>query len=1102
MSERDEQDSHDGSHDVDSGGVDSHGVDSGRADSRSAASDAGAAGTTMTSEREPRPSTRGARSGDRINPIVKFSVERRVTMGMAVLGLLVLGWMSLTRIPLEFLPSFSSSDVSVSVPYPSASPEEVERLIVRPLEDSLGTINGLDVLRSAASDGSANINLSFVEGTDMELITVEIRDRIDRVRDDLPSDVERVFIRRFQSTDIPILRSSLAAPWEEDRFFDFVENVLQPRLERLEGVAQVRAWGVRSRELQINLIPTRLRSARIDTRTLAQTLRENHINVSAGYLREQSQRWLVRTVGEFQTLAEIRNLPIRADGLRLGDVATVEYNYPKQTSSSFLNGKEAVGVAINKASYANLLNVVERVKAEYAAIQETPEGEGLEVRHFHDASLDVSQGLSELGRSGLLGGGLAIVFMFLFLRKFRSTLLVAIAVPLSLVMTFVIMYLARQAELTNMTLNVMSLMGLMLAVGMLLDNSIVVIESIFRHREELGEDSRTAALRGASEVAMPIICSTVTTMCVFLPLMFVSQQGRFTRFMGDIGTTVCIVMLGSLFVSLTVVPLVAAHLLHGESKSRQTFITKLVDLYGNVVRFTLHHRFWFAVAIILLLWGSWRLYSGIERTFSPPSENRQISLFVDMPKRYSVEQRAAVFDEVYQLLDAKRADWEIADISHEFRSSGGRTRGRHGGSVNRFELYLKPEEESTLRASDVQDQLRDALPVKAGVTFKIAKAERGPPGAGGSSLSLELIGDDLQILELLSPVVTQRLREVPFLKDIDNSLESGDDEIVVGPNRERALQAGLTSQAIAQTVSSSLSSRNMAYYKTDEREIGLVMQYRESDRESLDQLESMPVFASGAPLPMSSLADFEVRPGAKSIERENRRSKIEITATTANDMPSFVAMRAVQGTLSSIGLPEGYEWSFGRSWQDAEAEGTSALFAFLFAILLIYMIMASLFENFVQPFTILLSIPFAFIGVGVIMKLAGQPRSSAADMGLLILAGIVVNNAIVLIDHINGLRREGLSREEAVILGGKHRLRPIIMTAVTTILGLSPMVAPFFFPDIFGQPEGRAAFWAPVGLVILGGLAASTILTVLVIPTIYTLLDDFAGFFKRVARAA
>ncbi len=1061
--------------------------------------------TTEESGREmepPKSAARGARSGDRINPIVRFSVERRVTMGMAVLGLLVLGWMSLTRIPLEFLPSFSSSDVSVSVPYPSASPDEVERLIVRPLEDSLGTINGLDVLRSSSSNGNANINLSFVEGTDMDLITVEIRDRIDRVRDDLPADVERVFIRRFQSTDIPILRSSLGAAWDRDRFFDFVENVLQPRLERLEGVAQVRSWGVRSRELQINLIPARLRSARIDTRTLAQTLRQNHINISAGYLREQSRRWLVRTVGEFQTLDEIESLPIRSDGLRLGDVATVEYAYPKQTSFNYLNGEEAIGVAINKASNANLLEVVERVKAEYAAIQATPDGEGLEVRHFHDASVDVSQGLSELGRSGLLGGGLAIVFMFLFLRKFRSTLLIAIAVPLSLVMTFVIMYLARQAELIDMTLNVMSLMGLMLAVGMLLDNSIVVIESIFRHREELGEDSRTAALRGASEVAMPIICSTVTTMCVFLPLMFVSQGGGFTRFMGDIGTTVCIVMLGSLFVSLTVVPLVAAHLLHGESKAPQTFIGRIVDVYGSVVSFTLRHRFWFAVAIVLLLWGSWRLYSGIERTFSPPSENRQISLFVDMPKRYSIEQRALVFDEVYELLDSKRDEWEIADISHEFRTGGGRSRGRYGGSANRFELYLKPEEEAELRPSEIQDMLRDALPVKAGVSFKIAKAERGPPGAGGSNLRLELVGDDLEILELLSPMVTERLGQVPFLKDIDNSLESGDDEIRVGVNRERALQAGLTSQAIAQTVSTSLSSRNMAYYKTDEREIGLVMQYRESDRESLDQLEAMPVFASGAPLPISSLADFDVTTGAKSIERENRRSKIEITATTVGDMPSFVAMRAVRGVLGSIGLPDGYEWSFGRSWRDAEQEGSSAVFAFLFAVLLIYMIMASLFENFVQPFTILLSIPFAFIGVGVIMKLAGQPRSSAADMGLLILAGIVVNNAIVLIDHINGLRREGLSREEAVILGGKHRLRPIIMTAVTTILGLSPMVAPFFLPDVFGQPEGRAAFWAPVGLVILGGLAASTVLTVLVIPTIYTLLDDFAGFFKRVARSA
>ncbi|HVS65667.1 MAG TPA: efflux RND transporter permease subunit [Thermoanaerobaculia bacterium] len=1040
-----------------------------------------------------------------VNPIVRFSVERRITMAMVVLGLGVLGWLSLKRLPLEFLPSFSSSSISVNVPYPSSSPEEVEREIVRPLEDLLGTINGLSQMRTNATEGSANFNLEFVDGTEMDLAAVEVRDRVDRARALLPADIERVNIRRFQSTDIPILRSSLSAPWPLEELYDFLEYTLQPRLERLEGVAQVGVYGLRSRELQVELISSRMSAAGVDVRQLSSVLRDNHVNVSGGYLREGSRRLLVRSMGELQTLQQIKALPIRADGLRLGDVAEVHLDFPERRDFNYLNGEEALHVSVNKVSTANLLAVVERVKNELALLRE--EHPGLVVRHFHDASVDVRQGLSELGKAGFLGGGLAILFMFFFLRKLRTTVLIAIAVPLSLIVTFVIIYLGRQSGVTQMTLNVMSLMGLMLAVGMLLDNSIVVIESIFRHRIELKEDARTAALRGASEVAMPIIASTATTMCVFLPLIFGSQEsggrgGGFTRYMTDIGTTVCVVMLASLFVSITVVPMVAAFLLKGEARTQPAFLRLLVEGYGRTISFTLRHRAVFSIGIVVLLWGSWRLYTGIERTFSPPAEGRQITLMVDTAKQVSVEEKAKLFDEVYRLLDAKRQEWEIADVSSQFSTGSGRSRGRGGyGGSNRFEIFLTDEEEAERRTSEIADSIRGALPVTASASFKLQQAQHGPPGRGGD-VRIELAGEDVEILELLSPQIVARLEQIPFLKEIDSSLESGDEQIRVSVDRERALQAGLSTQAVAQTVSNALSSRAMSYVQTEDREVPLVMQYREADRETLGQLERMPVFGADVPLPIGSLASFDVERGARSIERENRRPQLEISAATKGDVPSFAAMGAVQGALSGFSLPQGYDWDFGRSMREMQQESGTAQAALLLAILLIYMIMAALFENFVQPFTILLSIPFSLIGVGVLMKLAGQARSQAADMGLLILAGIVVNNAIVLIDHINRLRREGLSRDEAVVLGGKHRLRPILMTAITTILGLSPMVAPFFLPSVFGQPEGRAAFWAPVGLVILGGLTTSTFLTLLVTPTIYTLVDDATRFARRVARAA
>ena len=580
----------------------------------------------------------------RVNPIVRFAVERRVTMGMIILGVFVLGWLSLIRLPLEFLPSFSSSNITVMAPYRSSSPEEVERLVVRPLEDALGTINGIDTMSANAAADSARITLSFVDGTDMDMAAVDVRDRVDRARHLLPGDLERVNIWRFQTSDIPVLRFDISADWPVERFYDFTENVLQRRLERLEGVAQVSVSGIRTPELQVLLNPNRLQAHKVDVRELVTLLRDSNLNVSAGDIKEGSRKLLVRSVGEFDTPEEIRGLPLNREGLRLGDVAEVVYGLPQQEQFNYLNGQEAVTVFINKTSSANVLAVVDRAKDELDAISRLPEAVGLEYHIFNDASVDVRKGLGQLGNAGLIGGLLAIGAMYLFLRRFRTTALVALAIPISVVATFVLMYLMRQAGIVDITLNVVSLAGLMLALGMLVDNSVVVIESIFRHRNELGEDSRTAALLGASEVALPILASTVTTICVFLPLIFLNTGGRFKLYMENIGITVCIVIVASLLVALTVVPMAAVPLLQGQESRPSRFIDRLTGSYGWVLRFTLRHRFLFVLSIVAMFAGVVHLFTTIERSFSSRSLERQVILKVDTPRQYSPEQTAALYD--------------------------------------------------------------------------------------------------------------------------------------------------------------------------------------------------------------------------------------------------------------------------------------------------------------------------------------------------------------------------------------------------------------------------------------------------------------------------
>jgi HAE1 family hydrophobic/amphiphilic exporter-1 len=670
----------------------------------------------------------------------------------------------------------------------------------------------------------------------------------------------------------------------------------------------------------------------------------------------------------------------------------------------------------------------------------------------------------------------------------------------SLVVTFAIMYLSRQAGWTDLTLNIMTLMGLMLAIGMLVDNSIVVIESVFRHHNELGEDGKTATLRGASEVVLPIFASTITTMCVFLPMVFMTSGGRFAMFMENIGLTVVVVMAASFVVAVTVVPMVSARILSGESSRAFPLFDRATEIYDRTLRFMLRHRLAFALLIALVLGWSWNLYQNIGRSFSPPSYERQLSVQVDMPKAFSMDQKRELFDEVYRVIDEHREELEIADVTHGFQRSAGRSRSWRGS--NRFDLYLIDEKRGARDTGAIRDRIEELLPQHPGVTFTVARAMRGRHSSTGANIEMQLAGDRMEILEPLSKRVVAGLGAVPGLKDVDSSLESGDEEIHILPDRERTLQAGMSSQTVGMSISSALSSRPITYFEVGDRELDVVVQHRESDRRTLDQLKTLPLRSSESQLPIGAVADFDTAPGARSIQRSDRRSTVTITADVATGTPSFMAERMAQQAVEEMNLPAGYELKEGDDWRSSSQDSSDAVFMLLFAIVLVYMVMAALFESFAQPFTIMLSVPFAFIGVGIVMKLAGQPRSSTADMGLIILAGLVVNNAIVLIDHINRLRRSGLPRNEAIVLGGRHRLRPILMTAMTTILGLSPMVAPFFLPQFFGAVEGRAAFWAPVGLVILGGLATSTFLTVMVTPVVYSLIDDLTRLMRRIAADA
>ena len=1045
-------------------------------------------------------------SRDRGGALARFAVDRRVTISMIALGLVVLGYVSLTRLPLEFLPSFGANSLWVSVSYDSSSPEETERLIVRPLEESLGTIPGITSLTATANANSGNVSVEFAEDADMDLMVVEARDRVDRIRHLLPDDVDRINIRRFQSSDIPILQFHLGSPWPREDLYAFAEDIVLPRLERLDGVASVSLRGVRRRELKVVLDPQRMAAMHVDVREVSQALATNNVNISGGTIEEGPRKLLVRTVGEFRRPEDLRDTRIAGTSLRVGDVADVTYDYPQQTSFDYLNGAEAVTFRIYKASNGNVVQAADAVKEEMTALADEPRYAGIEVRYIQDGSEDVRGGLSQLTTAGLFGGGLAMLILLLFLQKVRTTLLVGVAIPLSIITTFVILYLARTAGFVDTTLNVISMFGLMVAIGMLADPAIVVIDSISRHFTEHKETSREAAIYGASAVTMPILAGAATTMCVFIPLIFLGTSiGGFFRIFIDFGLTLSIVIVASLLVALTVVPMMAGVVLRNERRVYSRTMKLLARFHGRTIRWTLQHRGISLLVALSLLGLAYQLYGTVERAPFSSSVEREVTIRVDVPQAYTIDETREVMETVAAMLDEHREELEIADVIYEFRRGGGRSRrGGFDGGGRRFDIYLKDENESERSVSEITDEIREMLPQIAGVGFRIGQARGRGPG-GRSGISVDLKGDDMSVLELMSGRVVEQLSAMDGIRDVDTSLESGTEELHVSVLPERALATGVATDAVAQSVRSALTSRPVGFIESDRREVDIVVQYPEEERERLDHLRRMPVFASTGQVPIGAMAEFETVKGPRSIEREDRRPKLSITANTSTPGASFRLMGQVQEQLAEIPLPPGYEWSFDRWTRMGQSDFSAAGFAFAFALLLIYLIMVALFESFLYPAVIMFAIPFSFIGVSVTLNLTGQTLDNTAMLGLVLLAGIVVNNAIVLIAHVNDLRKSGLTRDEALILGSEHRLRPVMMTALTTFCGLMPLAAPYFLPGLFGSTDGRAGNWAPIGLVLAGGLPTSTILTLLLVPTIYAVTDDLKTLlwpFTTAPRAA
>jgi len=1029
--------------------------------------------------------------------IPEFAVKRPITTLMIILSVLVIGWISLYRIPLLYIPEISGHTLRVNVPYKSSSPQEVEDLITLQVEDALGTVKHVETIESISTDVNSEVSLEFKMGTNMDLATLEVRDKIEQIRNDLPDEVDNIRIFRFKSGDLPVVEFSISIQGDITELFDIVEDVIKPKIQRINGVASVDVRGIEKKQLLVELDLDRLKSHNIDTYSLRRYLRTNNINVSAGDLVEGATKYKIRVIGAFQNVNEVASLPVNRKGIRLSDVADIRYDYSDKESYQRLNGRNAVKVRVMKSSDANMVAVAREIINTVNGIKVDPRMKKLEMYVYRDRSQAILERLKNLRNAGLLGGVLVVVILFFFLRNVRSALIITAAIPISVLCTFCLMFLMRRFAGSEVTLNIISLTGLMLAIGMMVDPAVVVLENIFRHKQEKNLGLREAAILGSKEVGVAVIAATATTICVFIPLVFLSKS-RMGVFMHDFGISICSALVSSLFVALTLIPLVASRFLHYPESSNSmekhsrtirkpesSLIKKLTARYTKFVELTLRFRWVTVVVAILIVVLAFYLYGKLETEVVRRGIYRESRLQVDVPRSYSIDDTKKLFERLERILQENKEELEIETVSCNFDRSEGT-----------LSVYFVKQEVAKRPVSVLEKEMRSLFPVIPGV--KYTKRFRHGRGGSGREISIEIKGRNINTLTRLSDDIKDRLASVTDLSDVQTNLEKGKDEIVVSIDREKVKRYGLTSERIAFGIAGSLGNRAVSKFKVEDSEIDIVLQLKEEDRQRLDQLKNFESENSEEEsVVLGRVVDFEQRRGPEAIERKDRKPIVIITAQY-NSRGLKKIRDGIMEKMAGFNLPAGYEWNLGEEFRRFEREESETKFGLILAIILIYLIMASLFESYIHPLAILLAIPFAFTGVAVAFSVLDVPLDSVSRLGLLLLCGLVVNNAIVLIDYVNRLRRDGMERHDAIVKGGKDRMRPILMTTFTTILGLLPMVLPLFLPFLFGPFEGRGSIWAPVGLVVISGLITSTILTLVIMPTIYSLIDDFGMWIKKV----
>jgi HAE1 family hydrophobic/amphiphilic exporter-1 len=1030
--------------------------------------------------------------------IAKFAVTRPVAVVMRIAALVLLGAICLTRLPVDLLPKVSVPTVAVVTTWPNVAPEEVESQVTRPIEEAVSSATNLYQVNSSTTEGSSTVRVQFQWGTDIGQAAVEVMQLVERATQRFPTDptLQTPLVFKFDPTQLPILVFGVSGEQDPVKLRTLLDNQISPMIESANGVASATVTGGQQRAVIIDVDPDRLRAHGLSLADVMRRITEENLNLPAGIAKQGNTEYTIRSLGWFTSTDEVAQIPVgsfHGQLVALRDVATVRDQHAEVRLYTRLNGEPSAGLTVSKQSGANTVETARRVFERLErAKQLYPH---LKFGIAYDQSKFISSSVNDVKVNALIGGVLAVLILLFFLRNLRSTLVVALSIPTSIISTFALLYLC------GFTLNTMSLGGLALATGLIVDDAVVVLENIFRHIERDRRTSTEAAIEGTNEIMSAVFASTWTVMVVFLPLLLIKGQA------GQMFTQFALVVMFSLAVSLldatTVVPMLATRLIHGEAHRESLengngqglagrafarfgqWFNALDGAYRRGLAWAIHHRMLTLGGALAITAASLLLLTQIGTELMPPTDSGDFNISIKMPVGTALAKTDEAMQQIEQMVRSN------PNVETVFATVGSRGGMGGGMALTPFQggLSVKLRDDRKQSTLQVIGDLRGQLSSLPGAMPRLTQFDlvTALMTGGNQSVEVDIFGDDLSTLSSVARDVLTRARGVQGLENLDVNWQEAMPEIQWRVDRRKALQLGISFSDIANTINTATNGTITGYYQEKGFQYPIIVQMPEATRKTVAELQNLAIVpsapnGSSQPILLSQLAQPVYALGPSQITRQDRQRYIAVTGAPQGRSPGQI-QADLQKIMADVKLPSGFYWDWGTDQKRRVEEFGGMWLAVVLAICLIYMLLASQFESFVHPLVILTSVPLSITGVLLALFFTGRSFGLTAFIGLLMLVGIVVKNGILLVDYTNVLRGRGIAREEAVLTAGPTRLRPILMTASAAMLGMLPLALAL---GKGGEVQ------APMATAVIGGLATSTFLTLFVVPVVYTVVDDLA----------